>query len=165
MSERQYSWFVRAERWGRWFENLALSLLIAGLISLTSLQIIMRNILSMGYPWSDSLVRLMVLWLALVGGIAASRDQKHLSIDIVTRSLPVSVKRIVDVVIHLFTATVTAFLAWHSYRFVGDSYAYGDTLSANWPAWIFQIILPIGFAAIFCQYILRAVRELMEKRL
>ena len=38
-----------------------------------------------------------------------------------------------------------------------DSYAFGDTLFGGWPAWIFQLILPIGFAAIAWRYLVRAI--------
>jgi TRAP-type C4-dicarboxylate transport system permease small subunit len=162
VKERQNFWLKRAELWGRRLENILLSFLVIGLISLASIQIIMRNILSMGYPWTDSVVRLMVLWLALSGGVAASRDQKQIAIDIVTRALPSNMKRVADVIAHLFTVLVTGLLAWHSLRFVQDSYAFGDTLMTNWPAWVFQIILPFGFALICYRYFLRALREIMR---
>ena len=162
MKEQQYFWLERAELWGRWFENILLSLLVIGLISLASIQIIMRNMLSMGFPWTDSIIRLMVLWLALAGGIAASRDKKHIAIDIVTRSLPPNVKWVADVIAHLFTSLVTGVIAWLSFRFVQDSYAFGDTLMVNWPAWVFQLILPFGFAVICYRYFLRALREIVR---
>ena len=162
MKEQQNLWLKRAELWGSRLENVLLSFLVIGLISLASIQIIMRNILSMGYPWTDSVIRLMVLWLALAGGVAASRDQKQISIDILTRELPSNVKRVADVIAHLFTVLVTGLLAWHSLRFVQDSYAFGDTLMINWPAWVFQLILPLGFALICYRYFLRALREIIR---
>ena len=162
MNERQHFWLERAELWGRWFENILLSLLVIGLISLASIQIIMRNVLSMGYPWTDSIIRLMVLWLALAGGIAASRDKKHIAIDIVTRLLPPNVKYVADVIAHLFTSLVTGVIAWYSFRFVQDSYAFGDTLMVNWPAWVFQLILPFGFSVISYRYFLKALQEIVR---
>jgi len=162
VKEQQNFWLKRAELWGSRLENVLLSFLVIGLIALASIQIIMRNILSMGYPWTDSVIRLMVLWLALAGGVAASRDQKQISIDILTRELPSNVKRVADVIAHLFTVLVTGLLAWHSLRFVQDSYAFGDTLMINWPAWVFQLILPLGFALICYRYFLRALREIIR---
>lgn len=163
MNARQYRWLELADRWGRWLENGVLFLLLSGLIVLASTQILLRNALSMGFPWADGLIRLMVLWLGLAGGIAASRDRKQIAIDVLTRALPAGIKRFTDIVAHLFTALVTGLLAWHSLRFVRDSYAFGDTLVNDWPAWLFQLILPIGFAAICYRYVLRALRELVNK--
>ena len=90
MSARRYRWLELAERWGRWFENGLLFVLLTGLILLASTQIFLRNALSMGFPWADGLIRLMVLWLGLAGGIAASRDRKQIAIDIVTRRVMAS---------------------------------------------------------------------------
>ncbi len=160
MNAPQAHWLEVAERWGRRVENAVLFLLLSGLILLSSYQILLRNIFSMGLPWADGVIRLMVLWLGLAGGIAASRDRKQIAIDIVTRALPNKVRRAADVFAHGFTATVTGVLAWHSLRFVLDSYAFGDTLFGDWPAWAFQVILPIGFAAISYRYLLRALEEL-----
>ncbi len=164
MNARRHRWLDRAERWGRWVENALLFVLLSGLILLASGQIFLRNILSMGFPWADGVIRLMVLWLGLAGGIAASRDGKQIAIDIVTRSLPDKAKRYTDVVSSVFTAAVTGLLAWHSLRFVRDAYTFGDTIVAGWPAWVFQLILPIGFAAICYRYSLRAVRSLVGAR-
>ena len=161
MNARQTPWLESAERLGRWVENAILFTLLSGLIVLASYQILLRNVFSMGLPWADGVIRLMVLWLGLAGGIAASRDRKQIRIDIITRALPASAKRFTDLVAHLFTATVTGLLAWHSFRFVLDSYAFEDTLLGDWPAWVFQVILPIGFAAISYRYLIWALRDLL----
>jgi TRAP-type C4-dicarboxylate transport system permease small subunit len=105
----------------------------------------------------------MVLWLALIGAIAASRENKQIKIDLLTRSLPVRLQRGAKVTTDLFTAIVTGMLAWHSWRFVQESRAYGDMLLDDWPAWVFQLILPIGFSLICYRYVLRAIREALGK--
>ena len=157
MNARHTRWLMLAERWGIWLENAVLFLLLGGLIVLATSQIALRNIFSTGLPWADPVVRMMVLWLALVGGIVAGRDRKQIAIDVVTRLLPERARRIADTASCLFTSAVTTALAWHSLRFVRDSYAFGDTVFNGWPAWIFQIILPIGFASIAYRYFLRAL--------
>ena len=163
MNARQTQWLHRADRWGRWVEDAILFLLLSGLILLSASQIVLRNIFSMGMPWADPVVRVMVLWLGLAGGIAAGRDRKQIAIDIVTRVLPDRLRRIADAAACLFTAGVTGLLAWHSMRFVRDSYVFGDTLFGGWPAWVFQVILPIGFAVLGHRYFLRAIMPGREK--
>jgi TRAP-type C4-dicarboxylate transport system permease small subunit len=54
-------------------------------------------------------------------------------------------------------------LAWQSWRFVQDSKAYGDLLLGDWPAWIFQIILPVGFAVMCYRYALRTITQLVVR--
>ena len=116
-----------------------------------------------GTAWGDGLVRLMVLWLALLGAIAASRDNRQIKIDLLSRSLSEPLQRVARITTDLFTAIVTGLLAWHSWRFVRESRLYGDTLLDDWPAWVFQLILPIGFGLICYRYVLRAVQQLAGK--
>ncbi len=157
-------WLARAEQWGRWLEQSFLTLLLSGLIVLASTQILLRNGFSIGLAWGDGLVRLMVLWLALLGAIAASRDNRQIKIDLLSRSLSEPLQRVARITTDLFTAIVTGLLAWHSWRFVQDSRIYGDTLLDDWPAWVFQLILPIGFGLICYRYVLRAVQQLLGKQ-
>lgn len=143
---------------------MLLTSLLSGLILLASSQILLRNVFSTGLDWGDGLVRLMVLWLALIGAIAASRENKQIKIDLLTRSLSAPLQRVATITTDVFTAIVTGMLAWHSLRFVQESRSYGDLLMDDWPAWIFQSILPIGFLLICYRYVLRAVRGLIETK-
>jgi TRAP-type C4-dicarboxylate transport system permease small subunit len=159
VNARSTLWLARAERWGRWFESALLALLLSGLILLASTQILLRNVFSSGLAWGDGLVRLMVLWLALLGAVAASRENKQIRIDLLSRALSGVWQRVAWFTTDLFTAIITGLLAWHSWRFVQDSRLYGDTLLDDWPAWVFQMILPLGFLLICYRYVLRAARE------
>jgi TRAP-type C4-dicarboxylate transport system permease small subunit len=63
-----------------------------------------------------------------------------------------------------FTTLICGFLAWQSWRFVLDSRAFGDQLLGGWPAWIFQIILPVGFALIAYRYAVRTAVNVFGSR-
>ncbi len=164
MKFRTAPWLARAERWGRWLEHAILTLLLSGLIVLASAQILLRNVFSTGLGWGDGLVRILVLWLALLGAIAASRDNKQIKIDLLSRSLSGPLQTAARVTTDLFTAIVTGMLAWHSWRFVQESRTYGDMLLNDWPAWLFQLILPIGFGLICYRYVVRALKQLPGTR-
>lgn len=159
MPGRRHPWLERAEQVGRWLENTLLALMLGGLIVLASAQILLRNFFSVGLPWADGLVRLMVLWIALLGAIAASRDHRHIAINLAERYLPARLLRPVNRVVDAFTAAVAGVLAWYSLTFVLDSREFGDVLLDGWPAWWFQSILPIGFGLIAYRYALRVVAQ------
>lgn len=132
-------------------------LCLVALILLSTGQIVLRDVFSTGVVWADGLTRLIVLWLALLGAIAASRDCRHIAIDVVTRLLPPRLRVVASVVRNLFTSGVCGLLAWYSWTFVSDSREFGDELLGNLPAWWFQLILPVGFALIAYRYLLRAL--------
>jgi TRAP-type C4-dicarboxylate transport system permease small subunit len=150
------SWLERAGSVGRRLEDALLVSGLGALILLASSQILLRNVFSVGVAWGDGLLRLIVLWLAVVGAVAASRDQRHIAIDVADRLLPPQLKRAVAVARCLFTSAVCAIFAWYAYRFVRDSHEFGDVLLGDWPAWWFQVVLPAGFVLIAYRYLLRA---------
>jgi len=151
------------ERGARHLENALLVSLLGGLVVLAGSQILLRNAFSTSLAWGDEAVRLLVLWLALVGAVAASRDARQIRIDILARLLPERWVWMPEAAAGTFTAVVCAVLAWQSTRFVLDSRAFGDTLLDDRPAWVLQIILPIGFAIMAYRYLIRALRALLER--
>ncbi|MEO8223663.1 MAG: TRAP transporter small permease [Gammaproteobacteria bacterium] len=142
-----------AERIGRWVENALLALVLFAMIGIAAAQVLMRGVLGGGVAWADEALRLLVLWAAMLGAIAASRDNVHLRIDLLSRFLPDTSRRAAAVIVDVFAATVSAVLAWYSWRFVAESRAFADVVLGDWPAWPFQAILPAAFALIAYRYL------------
>jgi TRAP-type C4-dicarboxylate transport system permease small subunit len=142
-----------AERFGRGLETTLLTVVLVAMVGLAAAQIALRNFGSISLPWADETLRLLVLWAAMLGAVAASREQRHVSIDALARWLPARLNRALRRFTHLFAAVVSAALAWFSYGFVAESLAAGDrALGGALPAWAVQSILPAGFALIAYRY-------------
>ncbi|MEM8548070.1 MAG: TRAP transporter small permease [Pseudomonadota bacterium] len=152
----------RLAAWGRAAEDSVLVLLLGAMIILAATQIVMRNVFDTGFIWADEALRLMVLWLALAGAVAAARADKHIAIDVASRLLPPVGRRLARIVTHAFTAAVCGVLAWQATRFVLVAKEYEDTLLGDQPAWVFQLVLPVAFALMTWRYgvlvIIAAVR-------
>jgi TRAP-type C4-dicarboxylate transport system permease small subunit len=147
---------------GRRVETALMSVLLLGIIVLASLQIVLRNIFSYALIWADDLIRLAVLWLAVVGALAASREGRHIAIGIVPRYFPQAWHKPAAVVASGFATVVSAMLAWQAFRFVADSYRFGDTVLGDLPAWAFQLVMPVGFAVIAWQFLARTIHTLRQ---
>jgi TRAP-type C4-dicarboxylate transport system permease small subunit len=152
--------FRRLEAAGRMAEDAVLVVILSGMIVLASGQIVLRNFFDIGFIWSDEALRLMVLWLAVAGAVAASRNDKHINVEVLDRFLPGRVKTLKDILIHAFTAGICGIIAWHSYLFVRMSHEFGDVLLGGIPAWLLQAILPVGFGLIAYRYTLFVARDL-----
>jgi TRAP-type C4-dicarboxylate transport system permease small subunit len=152
--------FRRLEAAGRMAEDAVLVVILSGMIVLASGQIVLRNFFDIGFIWSDEALRLMVLWLAVAGAVAASRDDKHINVEVLDRFLPGRVKTLKDALIHGFTAGICGVVAWHSFLFVRMSHEFGDVLLGGIPAWLLQAILPVGFGLIAYRYTLFVARDL-----
>jgi TRAP-type C4-dicarboxylate transport system permease small subunit len=152
----------RAERFGRTAENAFLLTLLTAMLALGASQIVLRNFLGGGLAWADEALRIMVLWLALIGAVAASRDDRHISIDVASRILPPKARALVAAAVNLFTAVVCGALAWYAWDFVLDSREYEDQLLGGLPAWWFQVVMPVAFLLIAYRYLLWCGKRLRE---
>src|SRR5690606_37557734 len=130
----------------RALETWLIVVILGGLVLLGAAQIVLRNVFSIGLPWGDGLARLAVLWLALLGAMAASRDGRHLTLGAVTRWLPARFRLVAAIGADVLAAGVSAVLARHAWSFVRDSREFGDLLLNDIPAWWFQAIMPVAFA-------------------
>jgi len=154
----------RLEKAGKAFEDGLLVLILGSMILLAATQIILRNFFDIGFSWTDELLRMLVLWLAVAGAVAASRKDRHISIALLDRYVPPSATRWVEFFLDLFTAGVCGLICWHSTTFVWSGYQYGDTLLGDIPAWILQMVLPIGFGLICWRYLIFATRGALGKQ-
>jgi len=150
----------RLERAGRTAEDAVLVLILTSMILLAAGQIVLRNFFDIGFIWSDEALRLMVLWIAVAGAVAASRSDKHINIDVLDRFLPGPARIAKNVLVHGFTAAICGVVTWYSAQFVRTSHEYGDILLGGIPAWLLQIVLPLGFGLITYRYGLFLLRDL-----
>lgn len=145
-----------------WVEDSILVALLLVMTGMAVTQILLRNLFEFGIVWGDILVRILVLWIGLVGGMVASRQGKHISIDVVARYLPNRAKSIVGSVVSIFTAVVCAVAAYYSVRFVQVEFHEGGMAFAWVPVWICEGIIPFGFIVIALRYLLLSFINLTE---
>lgn len=138
-------------------EDTLLAALLLGMILLATSQIFLRNIFDSGIVWADPLLRVMVLWLGLLGALAATRENKHISIDLITRFLSESTQEIVKIVTNLFSSAIATVIAYHSVRFVLIEYDEQNIAFANVPAWMMELILPVAFGLISLRFLIHAI--------
>ena len=122
-------------------------------------QIIMREGFGTGFGWADELVRLMVLWLALIGSIAACRENRHIRIDALSHVLPDTAVDLIRIFVDVFAAVVSSVIAFQAWRYLQIEIEYEDTVLVDTPAWIAHSIMPIAFAIIAYRFIVGALRQ------
>jgi len=134
-------------------EDGLLVLTLAALILLALSQIVLRNFFDSGIEWSEPLLRVMVMWLGLLGAIAATKQNNHISIDAVSRLLPNKGKVISAVIANLFSAIICAIVSYYSLQFVLMEYQDGMMAFSSIPAWWCESIIPIGFALMSLRFL------------
>jgi len=132
-------------------DGLLVTILLA-MVTLAFSQIVMRNLLGTGAIWLDPLLRVMVLWVGLLGALVATRQHKQIRVDVLTRFLPIKFKTASDIVTCTFAAIISAIIAWHSFLFLIDEWNSGVMAFASVPAWLPESIIPFGFSVIALRY-------------
>ena len=132
------------------------------MIFMAVLQIFMRNLSDSGILWGDSLVKVLVLWIGLMGAMIASRNNHHITIDVISKSLPEKIKKMTDFILSVFTSLVCGGMAYYSLSFVLAEKQEGFTAFASIPAWVCESIIPIAFAIISVRYILISITGLTQ---
>ncbi len=141
-------------------EDIFLALLLGAMIVLAPLQIFLRNFFDAGISWADPLLRVLVLWVGLMGAVAASRSDRHIRIDAASKLLSPLAATILGIVTGSFTAVVAGVVSWNSGRFVADELEFGSTAFSDIPAWMFEIVIPVAFGLIALRYGLRALGQM-----
>lgn len=146
-------------------EDALLVFLLSSMIVLAGLQIILRNIFSTGITETDSLLKVLVLWVGMIGAVVASRERKHISIDILTRYVSDKTRQYVEVFIDLFVVFICSLLATHSMRMLLVDYESKTVAFSGVPTWLLESVLPVAFTIISLRYLMyswqgmRAIRK------
>ncbi len=145
-----------------WMENALLVFMLAAMVLLAAAQIVLRNFMGVSLEWTDQALRLLVLWVAFLGAVAASREGKHIHVDAVARWLPGHARAWVGSLTDLFTLAMCLVLAWESLRYLLKSYDTAEVAFGMLPVWLASSILPLAFMLIALRYGLRLLHHVRQ---
>ena len=141
----------------RHIENGLLTALVLLLVVLAGAQIILRDFFHTGLSFADPLMRQLVLWTGMLGALAAVRDDKHIALDVLQRFLKPAMQKAARVLTFGFAAAVCAALAYYCHAMVQvDLEGATPSPLAGLPAWMAELILPVGFGLMALRFALRA---------
>jgi len=143
-------------------EDTFLALLLGVMVLLAPLQIFLRNFFDEGVTWGDPLLRVLVLWVGLLGAVSASRGDRHITIDVLSRFVGDRMRLSMRIVTSLFTFVVCALVAYHSWQFVALEREFESEAFSGMPAWIMQVVIPFAFAVMGVRYFAYAVGDGMR---
>ena len=141
-------------------EEVLLIFLLALMVLLAFLPILFRNVIATGLIWIDPLLRHLVLWVALLGASMATRQERHIKIDLLSNYLPVARQRVVQGGLDLLAALVCLSLVLPGIDFVRDEAQAGKSLILGIPLWFSQAIIPVMLGVIGARFIFAGWRHL-----
>jgi TRAP-type C4-dicarboxylate transport system permease small subunit len=139
----------------------ALMVLFLGLMIVAAFaQIALRNFVGVGLPWSEPLVRYLVLWVGFIGASLASQEGRHITIEVIKLRPSASGRRYLAAVSQLCAVVVCAVMTWAAVRFVRDDAQIGNRTFLDLPTWVLETIIPAAFAIMSLRFLLCALRAL-----
>jgi len=138
-------------------EDALLALLLTTMIVLASTQILLRNFFDSGFVWIDPILRVMVLWLGLIGATVATRNNKHIRIDLLSRYFDRNTHRLIQSVVGQVSAWTCLVVAWFGFNWIYLDYQDAMTSFAGIPAWMLEVIIPVAFTLIGMRYLVMSV--------
>ena len=145
-------------------EDTILASVLGVMIVMAAIQIVLRNVFDTGLTWADPMLRVSVLWIGMLGAMAATRDDRQISVDALSRFLPSRWNARVRVLTDIFTTAVAGFFSWHAGRLVLEDYGSGMTAFSSVPVWVCELILPVAMAIISIRYAIYAWKHFREAR-
>lgn len=156
-------WYLKIRVHVAQVEEWLLCCLLSLMILLACTQIILRDIFSGGLIWADPLLRHMVLWVGLLGAAAATRQGKHIAIDIASHLVSEKIYSYLVFIIDLFSALVSIGLTFAAILFIRSEITYGGSSTIlGIPSWALNIIFPLAFGLIAVRYIIMTVESIQS---
>lgn len=144
-------------------EDVLLYLLVLLLVGLSVYLIVLRNAFDSGIYWADPLLRVCVLWLAMLGAMLASRERAHIKIDVLSHYMPGRALAWSGAVTAMFSALICFIAAYYGFLFVADEREYGGMAFASVPAWVCEAIIPVGLGIIGLRFLLESAQQLRRR--
>ena len=154
------------DRWQRLNETIArieqaaLAICLSLMILVAFAQIVLRNFFDTGLNWGEPFVRFGVLWVGFIGAALATKEGKHVRIDLLSRWASGIRRRSLAVFTNGISAGICGLLTMAAVTFIKNEAELGGTTFFNLPIWYLQIVLPICFGLMTLRYTMRTTRTI-----
>lgn len=138
-------------------EQMLIAFLLSAMILLVFSQIVLRNFFSTGISWGDALVRYLVLWVGFIGAALATREGRHINIEVFSHWMSDRSNIILEAVTNLVSAIICGLLAYAAVNFIRFEAQMGSTSFLHLPVWVPELILPVTFGLMSLRFAMRIV--------
>lgn len=142
-----------------------LATFLGAMLVLAAAQILWRNVFRMSIPYSEQLLEWLVLWIAMLGAMAASVGSRHITIDALSQVLSQPARRWAGVAAQFFALLACMALFWICGAYWLDTMSYGETTLGGLPRWAFEAVLPAAFAVMAGAHLVHMISLLRYGRL
>lgn len=153
-------------RWLNRLDDWLAGLALFACLAVVCFEMAGRSIFNTSYLWSEELSRYLIIVSTYFGAAAAVRTDDHIRVELLISFLSPPARRALEVLVSLLCATFTGTVSYFGYRWVKDSVELGlfsADSSLAVPIYVFQAVVPVGFAIMTLRFLARAVHTARER--
>ena len=152
------------DTWISRVESLMLAVGVLLMAANTSANVVGRFVFQSSLFFSEELNRILIIMITFAGISYAARHGRHIRMSAIFDALPPSLRKPLMILISLVTAVFMLGLAWYSLQYILTQAGRGRVLpSLQIPVWITLVWVPVGFFMTGLQYLLTAIKNMIEK--
>lgn len=130
----------------------------------TGANVVGRFVFKSSLFFSEELNSILIILITFAGISYAARHGRHIRMSAIFDTLPHVPRKLLMIIISLVTAVFMLGLAWYSFTYILTQAGRGRVLPAlGMPVWIPLIWVPVGFFMTGLQYLLTAIKNMIEK--
>ena len=145
-------------------DYVAASLLLS-LVVVTIAAVSMRYFFGSPLQWTEEVSGLLMIWIVMIGGVAAERDKEHLSIPLLLDCLPKKAGALINFIVAAASIVGLLYMAYLAYRLaMMAQFKRTQILQISW-FWIDIAVTvgAIGIAGYLAFSLIGHIRELRSK--
>lgn len=145
-------------------ESLMLAAGVLLMAANTMSNVVGRFVFQSSIFFSEELNRILIILITFAGISYAARHGRHIRMSAIFDALQPKFRKPLMIVISLVTAVFMFGLAWYALQYILTQAGRGRVLPAlQIPVWMPLVWVPIGFFMTGLQYLLTAIKNMIEK--
>lgn len=146
------------------FEAVLLGAGVLLLAANTVANVLGRFVFQNSIFFSEELNRILIIMITFAGISYAARHGRHIRMSALFDALPPRPRKLLMIIISLVSGLIMLGLAWFALQYIQTQAGRGRVLpSLQIPVWWTLIWVPVGFFMTGAQYLLTALKNMLEK--
>lgn len=141
-------------------------IIFLSLLTLSSVQVILRLFFKSGIANAETLMRYLVLWVAFLGACLATYKGRHINLDVISKILRKKNKNLTKLLVSTVSFAVIAVLLKSAVEFIMNEMPNGVMVFFV-PGWLLESVIPLMFlimALIYLQGALESIALMIKER-
>lgn len=134
-------------------EEGLIAFLLTAMTLIAFTQVIARYVFNYSFVWALELLTFLFAWLIFLGMSYGVRVGGHIGVDAIVKSLSPAKARVVATAATVLCMVYAAIVFYGGSIYVAKMYEIGIMAQdIPIPQWVPRLILPLGFALLFCRF-------------